>query len=119
MAIDVAFSLAQLVLLFFASVVLVPAQSTASTVPACVPSPKSVAIRNVSIANSPNSAVARGIAISIGTPAQDFAFMPFDYFETFANHTNFATYFDMEGANTERSFGLNFFDLMYLPVDSR
>ncbi|KAJ4415386.1 hypothetical protein N0V82_007381 [Gnomoniopsis sp. IMI 355080] len=78
MVMTVAVRIAQ-VLFYLAWAVVVRAQSTSSTASACVPSPKSVEIRNVSIANSPDNAVARGIAISIGTPAQDFAFMPYSF----------------------------------------
>jgi hypothetical protein len=39
----------------------------------CVASPFSVRVGNVSLTNSQ---VARGLAISVGTPAQPFAFLP-------------------------------------------
>lgn len=45
--------------------------------------------------------------------------MPFDYFWTFVNRTNFTTYYDTLGDNTDRSFGLNFYALLNTPVDNR
>ncbi|KAG8165755.1 hypothetical protein KVR01_004307 [Diaporthe batatas] len=42
----------------------------------CVPRPVSIAIGNVSVANSPADALARGVAIGIGDPPQSFAFLP-------------------------------------------
>jgi hypothetical protein len=39
----------------------------------CVPSPFSVRVGNVSLTNNQ---VARGLDISVGTPAQPFAFLP-------------------------------------------
>lgn len=42
----------------------------------CVPSPISAAIRNVTVANQGSNGIARGLALSIGTPAKEFAFLP-------------------------------------------
>lgn len=39
----------------------------------CVPYPIAAPITNVSLSNGH---VARGVALSVGTPAQDFAFLP-------------------------------------------
>lgn len=58
------------VLLIFSLAVAVEGQSS------CVPRPISIPIGNVSVANSRNKAVARGIAIDIGNPPQSFAFLP-------------------------------------------
>ncbi|KUL91884.1 hypothetical protein ZTR_01060 [Talaromyces verruculosus] len=59
--------------LFTVLVSAVEAQSSASQ---CVPSPIAIAIQNVTVANQPNGAIARGLNIGVGTPPQKIAFMP-------------------------------------------
>lgn len=45
--------------------------------------------------------------------------IPYDYFMTFANLTNFTTYFDAVGTDDDRTFGLNFNSLVYKSEDKR
>lgn len=58
---------------------LTAAASSSTASETCTPTPISAAITNVTVANSPNKAVVRGVAISVGSPAQDLAFMPYPY----------------------------------------
>lgn len=45
--------------------------------------------------------------------------MPYDHFASFVKETNYTTYNENVGSNNMRSFGLNFYDLMYYPIDDR
>jgi hypothetical protein len=59
----------------FASLAGAQSSSSSSSVQ-CFPTPISAAITNVTIANGAQNAIARGVAISVGNPPQNFAFMP-------------------------------------------
>ncbi|KAF3771068.1 hypothetical protein M406DRAFT_349534 [Cryphonectria parasitica EP155] len=61
----------------FPTTVVAQSSSTTDSSSQCTPTPISAVISNVTVANSPNDAQVRGVAISVGTPAQDFAFMPY------------------------------------------